>query len=156
MLRLYRRLAGLPAGRWLFSQAVCWRAPYFGTIRPRFVDLRPGHCEVRMRNRRGVHNHIGSVHAIAMANLCELAAGTMTEVSVPAGMRWIPKGMTIEYLRRATTNLRALCRLEALPAAGEARELPVTVNVLNEGSEAVVRAVITMWLSPRRAAGDAA
>ncbi len=150
VLRLYRRLAALPAGRWLFSQAVCFQAPYFGTISPRFVELGPGHCEVRMRKRRGVQNHLGTVHAIAMANLCELAAGTMTEVSVPPGMRWIPKGMTIEYLRKATTGLRAVCRLEQLPTAGVAADLPVTVNVLDEANEAVVRAVITMWVSPRR------
>jgi hypothetical protein len=28
-------------GRWLFARMVCRRAPYFATIRPRFVELPP-------------------------------------------------------------------------------------------------------------------
>jgi len=36
-----------------------------------------------------------------MANLCELVAGTMTEISVPRNMRWIPGTMTIDYLSKA-------------------------------------------------------
>src|SRR5262245_28003372 len=98
-LRLYRRLARFPGGRWLFTRAVCWRAPYFASVRPNITCLAPLHCEVRMRKRRRVQNHLGTVHAIAMANLCELAAGLATEVTLPPGLRWIPKSMTIEYLK---------------------------------------------------------
>jgi len=55
-----------------------------------------------------VLNHIGTVHAIAMCNMAELAGGTMTEVTVPATHRWIPKGMTVEYLKKAETDLIAI------------------------------------------------
>src|SRR3546814_8551637 len=41
-----------------------------------------------------------SVHAIALCNAAELAGGMMTEVSIPSGARWIPKGMTVEYLAK--------------------------------------------------------
>lgn len=34
-----------------------------------------------------------------MCNMAELAGGTMTEVTVPSTHRWIPKGMTVEYLK---------------------------------------------------------
>lgn len=50
-------------------------------------------------------NHIGTVHAIAMCNMAELAGGTMTEVTVPSTHRWIPKGMTVEYLKRQKQTL---------------------------------------------------
>ena len=59
------------------------RAPYFGTIRPSFLDLQPKLCRVAMKKRRAVENHIGTVHALAMGNLCELAAGMCTEVTIP-------------------------------------------------------------------------
>ena len=39
-------------GRWLFARAICWNAPYFATIRPRFLELRPGLCQVSMPKRR--------------------------------------------------------------------------------------------------------
>ncbi|MEV6490459.1 DUF4442 domain-containing protein [Actinoplanes sp. NPDC051633] len=61
-------------GRRVFSLAVTRRAPYFRTVRPLFVDLAPGRGEVRARNRRAVHNHLGTFHAIACCNLAELAA----------------------------------------------------------------------------------
>lgn len=35
-----------------------------------------------------------------MCNMAELAGGTMTEVTVPSTHRWIPKGMTVEYLKK--------------------------------------------------------
>lgn len=149
-LAAWEKLSGLPCGKWLFSRVVCWKAPYFGSIRPAFVSLRPGHCEVRMAKRRGVLNHLGTVHAIAMCNMAELAGGTMTDVTVPPTHRWIPKGMTVEYLRKATTGLRAVAELATIPEFGAAQELPVTVNVYDTSGEVVFRAVIAMWVSPKK------
>ncbi|MFC5569767.1 hotdog fold domain-containing protein [Lysobacter yangpyeongensis] len=150
VLAMYRRLSRWPAGRWLFSQAVCFRAPYFATIAPRFVALEPGHCEVRIRDRRRVHNHIGTVHAIALCNLAELSAGVMTEASLPASMRWIPKGMTVEYLKKAKGPMHAVASPD-IPISETASDydLPVTVTVRDQRGDDVFRARITMWLSPR-------
>src|SRR4051812_22626770 len=103
---MWRRLSAMPGGKWIFSRLVCWRAPYFASIHPRFEELRSGYCEVHIKKRRAVLNHIGTVHAIAICNMAELAAGTMMEVTLPASQRWIPKGMTTEYLKKAETNLR--------------------------------------------------
>jgi len=154
VLKLYHKFLKFPMGKKLFSKAVCHKAPYFGSIKPKFVELKPGYCEISIKNRRSVHNHIGTVHAIAMANMCELAAGMMTDVTIPISMRWIPKGMTIEYLKKADTDLRAACKLERAPEWGEAQHLPVTVNVLNTNGDVVVRAVITMWVSPKSKTTD--
>lgn len=149
-LSTWQRLSKKPAGKWAFSRLVCWKAPYFGSIRPAFVELRPGYCEVLIKKRRRVLNHIGTVHAIAMCNMAELAGGTMTEVTVPAGYRWIPKGMTVEYIAKAETNLKAVARTDPLPQFAAAAELPVTVTVTDSANQAVFRAVITMWVSPRK------
>jgi acyl-coenzyme A thioesterase PaaI-like protein len=151
LLSLYRRMERLPRGRWFFSRAVCWKAPYFRTVRPEFVDLAPGRGEVRARNRRAVHNHIGTFHAIACCNLAELAAGTTLDVSLPVTHRWIPKGMTVEYLAKAGTDLRAVATVGDLSGLGadESRELVVPVDVLDTGGTTVVHADITMWISPR-------
>jgi acyl-coenzyme A thioesterase PaaI-like protein len=149
-LSIWNSLARLPAGKWMFSRLVCWKAPYFASIQPRFEELRPGYCEIRIKKRRSVLNHIRTVHAIAMCNMAELAAGTMTDVTAPASHRWIPKAMTVEYLRKAETDLRAIAELDPIPQFEGASELPVSVNVLNTDDQAVFRAVITMWVSPRK------
>lgn len=49
---------------------------------------------MRIRDRRRVHNHLGTVHAIALCNLAELSADVMTDATIPLDMRWIPKGMS--------------------------------------------------------------
>lgn len=151
VLALWGRLDGVPGGRWLFSRLVCLKAPYFSSVRPHFVALRSGYCEVTIRKRRAVSNHLGTVHAIAMCNMAELAAGIMSEATVPASHRWIPKGMSVEYLRKAGTSLRAVAELPALPAFGPGAELPVPVTITDSHGEQVCRAVIRMWVSPRKA-----
>mgnify|MGYP006360830689 CR=1 FL=1 len=151
ILALYRRMRRWPAGGWLFSRAVCFKAPYFGSISPRIETLEPGRCEATIRHRRRVTNHIGIVHAIALCNLAELVGGLMTDVSIPASMRWIPKGMAVEYLKKATGTIRAV----AVPAAEIVEStngyaLPVDVVATDPSGEAVFRATIAMWVSPRR------
>jgi acyl-coenzyme A thioesterase PaaI-like protein len=148
-LRHFERMSRWPAGRWLFARVICFRAPYFASIRPRFVALRPGLCQVTMRKRRAVQNHIGTVHAIAMANLCELAGGMLMEVTIPVTMRWIPRGMTIEYLRKAQGGVTAIARLDK--AEWQAPEnVGVPLTVTDAAGTEVVRAVITMYVSDRK------
>lgn len=148
-LELYEKLGRLPAGRWLFSRAVSFVAPYFRTIGATFVELRPGHSEVRMRNRRKVQNHLRTVHAIAMCNLCELAGGMMTDVSIADTMRWIPKGMEVSYLRKARTDLRAVADGTGIDWATPGEKV-VPVSVLDTTGTEVMHADITMVVSPKK------
>ncbi len=146
--RMYRRLTRWPLGHWLFTRMVCLQAPYFSSIRPLFRDLRPGSCTVFMRKRRRVKNHLGTIHALAMGNLCELAAGLVMESTLPADMRWIPRGMKIEYLRKAETDVTAKAILVE-QVWGEAANVPVVVSVQDTRKQEVVKAEIAMYVSPR-------
>jgi acyl-coenzyme A thioesterase PaaI-like protein len=149
VLRHYRSLSQWPGGRWLFARIVAFSAPYFASIAPRFHELRPGFCQVSLRKRRAVLNHIGTVHAIAMANLCELACGMLMEVTIPVSMRWIPRGMTIEYLRKAETDVTGTVRLDKTDW-GAAEDVGLPVSITDRHGTEVVRAVITMYVSPRK------
>jgi acyl-coenzyme A thioesterase PaaI-like protein len=149
-LSLYRRLVSLPGGRWLYSRLICFKAPYFATIRPRFIALEPGRCAVDIRDRRRVHNHIGTVHAIALCNAAELSAGMMTDVTIPASMRWIPKGMSVEYLAKAMGTMHAVATPEsAAVESASGYAWPVTVRISDGAGKEVFRARIDMWVSPR-------
>lgn len=150
-LALYRRLQRWPAGGWLFARAICFKAPYFASISPRIEMLEPNRCEVTLRHRRKVTNHIGTVHAIALCNMAELAGGMVTEVSLPDSMRWIPKGMTVEYVKKAVGTMRAVAA-PSIPVveSSEGYALPVDVVVTDRDGETVFRATISMWLSPKR------
>jgi acyl-coenzyme A thioesterase PaaI-like protein len=150
VLALYERFARLPGGRRLFSFIVSRKAPYFATIRPLIEELREGHCRVSMRKRRAVHNHIGTVHAIACCNLCEIAAGTMIEASLPRHLRWIPKGMTVRYLRKAETDLHAVVELP-MAVLSRPGDVVMPVQVRDRTGQVVVEADITMYVSERPA-----
>ena len=153
VLATWQRMQRWPAGGWLFTRAVCWKAPYFATIAPRITRLEPNLCEARIPDRRAVHNHIGTVHAIALCNLAELCAGVMTDASLPKGMRWIPKGMSVRYLAKARGTLTGVATPEFEPrVAAEGYELPVLVEVSNAAGETVFDARVAMWLSPSKGA----
>ena len=148
-LHMFQKLSGSKAGRWLFSRIICWKAPYFGSISPRIEVLEPRRCEVRLRQRRSIQNHIGTVHAIAMCNAAELAGGMATEVTIPGSMRWIPKGMSVRYLRKALGELHATAKVQTPNDTTVAQELHAIVEVCNSADEVVFDADITMWVSPR-------
>ncbi len=155
LLGLWQRLERWPGGRWLFSRAVCFKAPYFGTISPLFTVLEAGRCEAVIKDRRRVHNHIGTVHAIALCNLAELTAGVMTDASLPRGMRWIPKGMSVQYLKKAHGLLRGVATPDIpLVTSDGGYELPVSVAVFDSAGEKVFSAQIGMWVSPSPARGS--
>jgi acyl-coenzyme A thioesterase PaaI-like protein len=150
LLALYTKITRWPFGHWLFSKAVCFKAPYFGSISPVITRLEQSRCEAVIKDRRAVHNHIGSVHAIALCNLAELCAGVMTDASLPDGMRWIPKGMTVSYLKRAKGRMHATATpVIAIVPASEGYDLPVNVDVLDDAGDKVFHAEIRMWLSPK-------
>lgn len=148
---LYRRLSAWPGGQWLFSKMVCFKAPYFGTVAPRITVLDAGRCEGQINDRRAVHNHIGTVHAIALCNLAELVMGLLVDAATPADMRWIPKGMQVQYLKKAQGRIRASAVLTApLHSAATGYEVVVPVRLTDPAGELVCQADVTCWISPRR------
>ncbi len=151
-LRLWQATANKPFGKAVFSRVVAFKAPYFATIAPRFEALAPGHCKVRMRKRRAVHNHIGGIHAIALCNLAELVAGVCTDVSVPDGVRWLPKGMQVDYLAKAASDVTGECTIAPIVWAQgmQYQDLVVEVQVKDLQGTLVCRAHITMYLTPKK------
>lgn len=132
-------------GNQAFSKAVTQVAPYFSTITPDFTELRPGFAEVRFANRREVHNHIGTVHAIALCNAAELAAGTMTTVSLAEGRQWIPVGMNVQYLAKAKTDMRVVADGSGVDWS-HAGNVDVPVDAFDTEGKRVFTATITMNL----------
>ena len=149
VLDLYERAAKVPGlGRGAFSLAFALKSPYFLTIAPTLVELRPNHAEVRIRKWWGVHNHIGTVHAIAVANGLEMAMGALAEATIPDHLRWIPKGMDIEYLALSDSTL--LCEADTDPADWEQPgEVAVRVRATRRDGVVVVRGVIRLHVSSR-------
>ncbi|WP_285652019.1 hotdog fold domain-containing protein [Actinomycetospora sp. NBRC 106375] len=152
VLGAWHRFSGSWPGRLLVSAAVWLRAPYFLTAAPVIRRLEPGRAEVSLRNWWLVHNHLGTVHAIASCNLAEYAMGVLAEATVPDTHRWIPRGMSVAYLAKAETDLVAVATFPAPPAFGDEREdVDADVVLTDAHGREVVRATISLRISPRPA-----
>ena len=149
VLRLYERANRVPlVGRGAFSLAFALRAPYFLTIAPSLVELRPNHAEVRIRKWWAVQNHIGTVHVIAVANGLEMAMGALAEATIPPHLRWIPKGMELSYVALADSTITATAETDPSDWTGPG-EVPVRVRATRGDGTEVVRGVIRLHVSER-------
>ena len=142
------KLSKYPFGKKLFSKAVARMAPYFTTINPHIEELKHNYIRVSMKKRRKVHNHLKTVHAIAMCNLCEFAAGICMESSIPKHRRWIPVEMKSAYLKKAKTNLLAECDLTFVDW-DHCQEVWCPVKVKDADGVVVMTADIKMLVSDR-------
>jgi acyl-coenzyme A thioesterase PaaI-like protein len=148
VLEMYTKLSRFPAGRRVFSLGFTLRAPYFRTIRPRFQQVSPNYAAPVLPKRRAVHNHIGTVHAIAVCNGLEAAMGALAEATVPSGKRWLPKGMEVAYLAKSTSDLT--CVAETDPAAWEGGpDVPVRVKATRDDGTVVVEGTIHLWVTDK-------
>jgi hypothetical protein len=153
VLTLYRQVSRLPQGRRVFSRLFTLKAPYFATVRPQFVELRPNYAELTIRKRRRVHNHIKTVHVIAICNGLEAAMGALAEASVPRDKRWIPKGMEVAYTAKAVSDITCIAETDPEQWTGADPDVPVRVRGVRADGTTVVEGVIRLWVTQRPSTG---
>lgn len=147
--RFWRRLAPLPGGRWLFGRILRLMVPYSGSIRPMVRELEPGRAVIALKERRRLRNHLGSVHAIALANLGELASGLAMTLALPAEARGIPIRVEVDYHKKARGTITARGRAAPPAAVPAERDDAATADLVDETGEVVARLVVTWRLAPR-------
>lgn len=105
-----------------------------------------------MEQRWSVQNHIKTVHAIACCNLVEMTMGLVAEATIPAHLRWLPMGMEVNYVKKATGELTASAQVDpqtffSLPAYPGPVVVPVEVK--NKDGVVVTTAGVSAlcWLS---------
>lgn len=143
LLRWWRLLEQKPGGRWLFARILNFGIPYTGSVRPRVLSVGPGYARVEISDRRRVRNHLASVHAIAIANVGELAGGLAMTATLPSDVRSILTAINVEYRKKARGRLVAECRC-VVPAVREPTVHQVVSNVI-DASGAVVAVVTANW-----------
>lgn len=148
LLKLYHQCLKWPGGRKLFSVFFARKAPYFSTIKPLITELRPNLCQLRFKKRKAVENHIGTVHAIAVCNGMEMAMGAVAEASIPKHLRWIPKGMNVQYLAKTTSDVRI--EATASDNTWTVGEQPIKVTAKRDDGTVVAAGEITIYVSEKK------
>lgn len=146
--RSWRRLSRLPGGRRIFGWLLGRLVPYSGSIRPDVLQLEPGSAVVALEDRRALRNHFGSVHAIALANVGELASGLAMTLLLPAGVRGIPIRLEIDYLKKARGRIIAEGSAVLPDIIGEDTDAFATAALRDEANDVVVLLQVTWRLSP--------
>lgn len=126
---------------------------FAGTAGLRFEALDAERAVVVLKNRRRVRNHIGGVHAAAMALLAETASGAVFGINLPGDRLPLLKSMQIAYLRRAQGDLRAVASLDAHArqelGSSEKGALTVPVQVYDESGEQPIECTFVWAWKPR-------
>lgn len=157
--RLARRLAQLdqaPAWLrpWLRDRALGRAVPLVGTARLHFEKIGADGVVLTIANRRPVQNHIGGVHAAAMALLAETATGFCLGWHLPDDRLPLIKSLQVDFQRRTTGAMRACAALSteqiALIHSQVKGELLVPVTVTDESGEPPIECrMLWAWI-PRK------
>lgn len=144
----WRRLAPLPGGRWCFSRLLGFFVPYTGSIGATVEHFAPGHVIMSLRDRRAVRQHLGSVHAIALANLAEATSGLAMLTAAGDEVRGIVTRFDIVYRKKARGRLRAESRATP-PTVVAPLDADVTATITDAQGDVVATATVTWRLAPR-------
>jgi len=148
VLKLWQRWGGTAPGRVLYSMMLGRMVPYSGSIRPRVMQLEPGYVRIVMRDRRSLRNHLHSIHAIALANLGELASGLAMIAALPDGVKAIVVKLDIDYLKKARGNLLAEGRTEPIGAITDKQNRIVHAEIMDSDGDIVARLQVHWQLKP--------
>ncbi len=148
VLREFESAQHSPLAKRRFTRATGARTPLLSALQVQFEELRPGLCRAAIEAHRRVRTAEGSIDSLAIGALAQLAATMVVEVSAPQTVQWWARGLTIEHLRRAESQVNALARLDKTEwCEGSTVGVPVTVRD-GTGSE-IARAVVSFAVAVR-------
>jgi len=149
LIALWQRLGGSAAGRSIFSWMLRYFVPYSGSVHPQLLQFEPGYVRIGMRDRRPLRNHLQSIHAIALANLGELASGLAMLSTLPDGIQAIVTRLEIDYLKKARGPLLAIGRYGPPPAITDTVVQIVQAEISDAAGDVVARLRVHWQLRPK-------
>ena len=107
------------------------------------------------KNRKKVQNHIGSVHAAAMALLAESATGFVVGLNLPGDKLPLIKTMNLKYVKRSKGDMKAVAWLTEeqieLMKSEPKGDVLVNVKVTDEtGDEPVLCEMNWAWVEKNK------
>jgi acyl-coenzyme A thioesterase PaaI-like protein len=140
---------------WLLNYLLGSTIKFVGTAGVKCESLTREESVWTLKNRKKVRNHIKGIHAAAMGLLAETATGMVVGMNVPDDRVPVIKSMKVNYLKRATGDLKAVATLTGEQimqiVENEKGELLVPVKVTDsEGKEPIECEMIWAWTPKRK------
>ncbi|NNH36615.1 DUF4442 domain-containing protein [Acinetobacter sp. NIPH 2377] len=152
--KLVKATAKLPKGirSTLWSKAFGRVVPMVGSANIRYLEVSHAKVVVKIENHRAMQNHIGQVHACAMALIAETATGFVTGMNVPNSCIMLIKSLKIDFKRPTKGAMTATATLtddqQKLMQSTEKGETLVSVRVTDEsGEEPIQCEMLWAWVS---------
>ena len=144
---LWDEFESWPGGKRAYSSLLGKLIPYTGSIPAEFKELGPGVAKVKLRKAKHTQNHLGSVHAIALSNLAELAGNAALAYSLPKDSRFIVKSMNTNYLKKARGVIVAHAECP-IPDDNQRQDCVVRIKMLDELGVEVANAELVTLIGP--------
>ena len=152
--KLVKATSKLPKGirSTLWSKAFGRVVPMVGSANIRYLEVSHSKVVVKIENHRAMQNHIGQIHACAMALIAETATGFVTGMNVPDSCIVLIKSFKIDFKRPSKGAMIATATLtdeqQKLMQGTEKGETLVSVRVTDEsGEEPIQCEMLWAWVS---------
>ena len=152
--KLVKATAKLPKGirSTLWSKAFGRIVPMVGSANIRYLEVSHAKVVVKIENHRAMQNHIGQVHACAMALLAETATGFVTGMNVPDSCIVLIKSLKADFKRPSKGAMTAVATLtdeqQKLMQTSEKGETLVSVVVTDESNEQPIQCeMLWAWVA---------
>ncbi|NNG77734.1 DUF4442 domain-containing protein [Acinetobacter sp. ANC 4277] len=152
--KLVKATSKLPKGirSTLWSKAFGRVVPMVGSANIRYLEVSHAKVVVKIENHRAMQNHIGQIHACAMALIAETATGFVTGMNVPDSCIVLIKSFKIDFKRPTKGAMTATATLtdeqQKLMKSTEKGETLVAVKVTDEsGQEPIQCEMLWAWVS---------
>lgn len=123
-----------------------------GSAKIRYQEVSASKVVVSMANHKAMQNHIGQIHACAMALLAETATGFVTAMNVPDSAVVLIKSLKVDFKRPTKGAMTAVATLtpeqQQLMQSSEKGETLVQVIVTDETGEAPIQCeMLWAWIA---------
>lgn len=123
-----------------------------GSAKIRYQEISAAKVVVSMANHKAMQNHIGQIHACAMALLAETATGFVTAMNVPDSAVVLIKSLKVDFKRPTKGAMTAVATLtpeqQQLMQSSEKGETLVQVIVTDEFGEAPIQCeMLWAWIA---------
>ena len=152
--KLVKATAKLPKGirSTLWSKAFGRIVPMVGSANIRYLEVSHAKVVVKIENHRAMQNHIGQVHACAMALIAETATGFVTGMNVPDSCIVLIKSLKVDFKRPSKGAMTAIATLtdeqQKLMQSSEKGETLVSVIVTDETNQEPIQCeMLWAWVA---------